>query len=206
MESTMKCISYMTRKLHPISMPAFISKVYEFHFSWCTLFTKFIKKILDLFQYQAIRPWLHIVEPTKGYIHNRRKIKVVSISILQPCPNEINWTMTHIYYCKLYQALILRQTNKSLNCGAISQSLNNLPDAHTNCNNPSRPNNNLIQCGLIVAQLLEVEPREFRNKLISISPERGQPLFPATLCDCYPLGYGDKRRLLCSEKGKAKSG
>ena len=155
MESTMKCVSYMIRNLHPISTPVLISKVYEFHFSWCTLFTKFTKKILDLFQYQAIRPWLHIVEPTKGYIQNRRKIKVESIRILQPCLNEINWTTTHIYYCKLYQALILRQTSKNLDCRAISHSVNNFPDAHTNCNKPSRPSNNLVQHGLIVAQLLE---------------------------------------------------
>lgn len=112
-----------------------------------------LRKYLICCQYQAIRPWLHIVEPTKGYIQNRRKIKVESIRILQPCLNEINWTTTHIYYCKLYQELILRQTNKNLDCRAISQSINNFLDAHTNCNKPSQLSDKLIPHGSIVAQL-----------------------------------------------------
>lgn len=30
--------------------------------------------------------------------------------------------------------------------------------------------------------------------------------YATVVCDCYPLGYGDKRHLLCSQKGKEKSG
>lgn len=149
MKSTMQFVSYRTRNLHPISTPIFIHEIYEFHRSWCILFTQII---LDLFQPQTINPWLHIVDTTKRYIHTWMKIKAISIRILHPCSNEIHWTTTHIYYRKVHQILRLRQTDKELDCRAISHSVSNFPDEHTNCNNPSRQSKNPAQHGLIVAQ------------------------------------------------------
>jgi hypothetical protein len=41
---------------------------------------------------------------------------------------------------------------------------------------------------------------------IKCQPQWKAPLFPAMLCDCYHLGYGDKGYLLRSKRGKAKNG
>jgi hypothetical protein len=150
----MKCVSYMIRNLHPVSISILGSDIYKFHHDWC-ICIYLINKSLDVLQTQAIHLRLHIVEPAKVYNQTMGEIKAASIRILQPCLNEIHWTTTHIYYCKIHQILSLRQTNKKLDCRAISQSVNNFPDDHTNRNKPSRPSNKLAQYGLIVAQLSE---------------------------------------------------
>ncbi len=154
MKSTIQFVSYMTRNLDPVSISILGSNIYKFHRDWC-ICIYLTNKLLDVLQTQMIHLRLLIVEPASVYIQTMGKIKAASIRILQPCLNEIYWTATHIHYAKIHQILSLRHTNKKLDCRAISQSLNNLPDAHTNCNNPSRPNNKLVQHGSIVAQLLE---------------------------------------------------
>lgn len=148
----MQRISHMTRNLDSVSISILGSNIYKFHHNWC-ICIYLINKFLDVLQTQGIYFRLHIVEPTKIYIQTMGEIKAASIRILQPCLNKIHWTTTCIYYCKIQQLLSLRYTNKELDCRAIPQSVNNFPDAHTKRNKPSRPNNELVQYDLIVAQL-----------------------------------------------------
>ena len=180
MESTIKYVSYLTRNLDFVSTYILISEIYKSHHDWC-IFLYLINKILDVFQTQAINFRLRIMEQTKRHIPTRRKIKASPISILQSRFNKLDWTTPRIHYCKIQQILSLRHTNTKLHCRAISQSLNNFPYAHTNCNTPSRPKNKLVQHSLIVAQpsLFRRQPQRYLIRPIAtwaaFLPERSIP-------------------------------